>query len=205
MNMAQQVTVGETGRGLLEISQGGVIDAGTLVVGGLTRSPAAGEGNLNLLGSNSTLRVKSNLTIGSAAFGEAYLAGGALLQSGTQASWATAVIGDQYDSVGQMYGDGSDTAWQHNGTITVGNDGNGLLQITGGASVSSHGTRVGRGSGYWPGAGTFLIDGPGSRWVTGSLLVGDDGAGVVHVTGGALIDVVRTSSEIGFSLGWFSG
>jgi T5SS/PEP-CTERM-associated repeat protein len=85
-------------------------------------------------------------------------------------------------SMGSVSVDGSGSYWL-NDALNVADSGTGSLMITNAATVTSITGDVGVNSG---GSGTVTIDGAGSAWnIIGSLTVGDEGNAALTVSGGA--------------------
>ncbi|MBA3481453.1 MAG: hypothetical protein H0T51_06525 [Pirellulales bacterium] len=112
----------------------------------------------------------------------------------TQSIGPTSIIANRSGSVGNVFIQGDDTLWQHNGKIVVGNFGTGAAHVTDGGNVISSGLSVGEsiegGQGSL-GLGSVEIDEHGSRWTTPSLVIGDRGTGEVRVTNGGLLNVAN--------------
>jgi T5SS/PEP-CTERM-associated repeat protein len=72
--------------------------------------------------------------------------------------------------------DGSGSSW-NSSDLTVGNSGNGTLNITGGGAVSTYSADIGYESGA---TGVVAVDGPGSTWNSSyDLTVGRSGNGTL--------------------------
>jgi len=78
------------------------------------------------------------------------------------------------------------------GAMTIGERGNGTLNLTNGSTGSSSGLSV-IGSSNATGVGTANIDGAGTTWTTGTLNIGTVGTGTLNVSSGA--KVTSTSSN----------
>jgi T5SS/PEP-CTERM-associated repeat protein len=204
INLMQDILLSDRGRGLLEVTDGGLVDAMALTLAGPTfssSSPTA-EATMILDGVNTKARLKKTLTVGESGFAEVFLTGGALLQSATQSIGSQAIIANRMSSVGSVMLDGQSTAWQHNGPIIVGNMGTGSLHATGGANVTSSGAILGSVTeGPQQSLGSAVLEGAGTRWITSSLTIGDRGVGEMRVSDGALLDVTNTQQQLGTILG----
>ena len=202
INMQQDVLVGDGGRAKLEVTAGGIVDAARMTLAGpsFTSQPGS-EATMTLDGVGTKARVDQFITVGESGFAEAFITGGALLQSGTQTFGPQAIIANRAGSVGNVALDGQATAWQHGGPIIVGNMGTGSLHATGGANVSSSGAVLGDGSeGTVLGFGSAVLEGEGTRWITTNLTIGDRGVGEMRVSDGALLEVTN-QQQFGTVLG----
>jgi T5SS/PEP-CTERM-associated repeat protein len=203
INITQDVILSDGGRGLLEVTDGGLVDASVLTLAGPTFSPpSAGQATMILDGAGTKARIKQKVTIGDTAFAEVFMTNGAELQTGTQTPGQQAVIANRMSSVGSVMLDGQSTAWHHNGAIVVGAMGTGSLHATGGANVTSTGAILGSATeGPQQSLGSAVLEGEGTRWITGGLTIGDRGVGEMRVTDGALLDVTNTQQPLGTVLG----
>lgn len=78
--------------------------------------------------------------------------------------------------------DGAGSAWESTGTIAVGLNDIGLLDVRNGATVSSVGGIIGRDINVEGNAGVVRIDGAGSQWnMSGPLAIGAEGRGRLEV------------------------
>ena len=84
--------------------------------------------------------------------------------------------------------DGAGTKWTNNGTLNVGENGNGVMSVTGGGEVSN---AYGYYIGHWHGStGEVTVDGAGSALHNGrDLRVGYEGDGRLNITGGGTVTV----------------
>lgn len=120
------------------------------------------------------------------------------------------VIGDEATGVGTVNVTGeaanSATSWTTTNSTTVGRDGTGYLNITGGGNAYSGRGNIGSGA---TGVGTVLVEGSGSRWeintdgptTNGDLSVGFYGDGTLAITNGADVDVTGGLVFIGEQAG----
>ncbi|MCL1633223.1 autotransporter domain-containing protein [Luteimonas sp. SX5] len=82
----------------------------------------------------------------------------------------------------EIWVDGAGSAWESTGTIAVGLNDIGLLDVRNGATVSSVGGIIGRDINVEGNAGVVRIDGAGSQWnMSGPLAIGAEGRGRLEV------------------------
>ncbi|MGH8045056.1 MAG: hypothetical protein ACREOX_10620, partial [Stenotrophomonas sp.] len=104
-------------------------------------------------------------------------------------------IGDKAGAQGTVTVDaaGGAASWSNNGTLYVGNNGSGDLQIANGGVVTSTAGQVGMVAGS---EGNVEVDGAGSSWtiastaatpVPGNLNIGNAGSGELSITNGATV------------------
>lgn len=86
------------------------------------------------------------------------------------------------------------------GVLTVGNTGNGTLNIEAGSSVSSKNSYVGQASGS---SGVVTVSGPGSIWTTagGTVNIGTNGTGKITIKDGATLQNATGGYYLGFNPG----
>ncbi len=101
----------------------------------------------------------------------------------------TGIIGNQGNSVGAAVFDDFGVRWEIANSLTVGNLGQGFLDVfesaaiqVGGPLPSTAPTIIGEGS---TGQGIMRLDGVASRLTTGPLTVGDEGVGTLEATNSA--------------------
>ncbi len=116
--------------------------------------------------------------------------------SGSQVSNSSdGSIGDQSGSVGTVTVAGTGSTWTNSSNLTVGNIGQGTLNVEAGGQVSNAETgAIGRfGNGL--GVGTVTVTGTGSTWTNSSdLIVGVSGQGTLHVEAGGQVSNSSTGS-----------
>ncbi len=209
------MVIGSSGAGTVNVTGGGSLNAvGQNVTVG---SNAGSIGRLFLSGNSSRARVEQ-LVVGKDGIGIMHVSGGASISSSTSTSnivsdtgngfvdissggaWfsgnGSATIANQLNAVGRVDVRGFASRWTTNSLI-VGNRGNGALNITDAASVStSGGATIGSNS---SGSGTVSVDGVGSIWniFSGSLSVGRNGTGHMQITNGGRVQSL--DSTIGVS------
>jgi T5SS/PEP-CTERM-associated repeat protein len=197
------IYVGRGGNGRLEVTGGGQALGGFVRIGGDQQSnPQFSPQGVALIdGVGSKLRY-SNLSVGASSDGQLYVTGGGTILSGPTPATTLATIGSSTGSTGLAVVDGAGSLWQHSGDINVGQGGPGSLRVTGGGVVISTSGRVG---GEAQNAfGSVVIDGPGSRWSVGNLLLGNQSpasTGEVLVTNGGMLDQGGTSTQFRATVG----
>jgi T5SS/PEP-CTERM-associated repeat protein len=207
INVTQDIVVGENGRGLLKVTDGGAANAMTLTLAGpASTAGSSSQATLILDGEGTKARLGKTIVVGESGFAEASVTGGALLQSATQSIGSQAILGNRPGAVGTMVLSGPATAWQHGGPIHIGNLGTGSLHVRDGAAVSSAGASLGIASeGSRQSFGSATLEGEGTRWITTGLTIGDRGVGEVRVFDGALLDVTNQQQQLATSLGKLPG
>lgn len=115
-----------------------------------------------------------------------------------------AIIGSASGARGRIVVEGPGSSLKVGQNLRVGNNGDGSLKVTGGASLISAQSFIGAGRGS---IGDVEISGTGSSWTnTGDLNVGDRGTGSLRILDGARVDVGAgvimigsgsTSSQVG--------
>jgi len=97
-------------------------------------------------------------------------------------------IGSIAGSGSGVFVSGSDTRWDNIGNTVVGNLGKAVLEVRGGAHMSTATATLGAAAGN---TGRVTVDGAGSTWaVAGALAVGGAGYGRLEVSGGGLVSAV---------------
>ena len=164
------------GSGTLTIDRG-VLTSGYSVMG----SVAGQSGTANLSGSSSAWNTQTSqpLYVGYGGTGTVNLNAGAQMNVGLFVQ-----LGAGAGSSGSISVAGSGSALTAASTVRVGSSGDGVLNVSSGATVTSTGADLG----YYSGStGTATLDGSGANWNTGtgSMTVGFYGQGTLNVRGGA--------------------
>ena len=197
MTISQTAAIGEVGVGELHVSDGGLFDAGVLTIGGVSGNGTMASGMVGVAGPGAKVVARNRLVVGELGVGELHVADGALMQSGTSTSQIQAIIANSVGSLGTATVTGAATAWEHGGTLTVGNGGVGSLLVADGATMTSGPATVGGGlESNMAGIGTVVVDGPGSRWATSALTIGGRGTGEVRIINGGVLDAAAAKTEI---------
>ena len=161
------------GSGTLNISNGGTVTTGGgyIYIG----SESGSTGIVTVSGSGSTWANSGSLDVGNVGNGKLSITNGGSVSNND------CYIANNAGSTGTVTLDGAGSKWT-TGSLDVGSFGNGKLSITNGGSVSNNDCYIANNAGS---TGTVTLDGASSTWATsGSLYVGNSGAGTVTQTGG---------------------
>ena len=145
---------------------------------------AEGTGQVTIDGEGTEWTCDDKLYIGYYGNGTLAITGGALVGADRDS-----YIGCYTGSTGDVTVDGVGSMWNSNYNIIVGDEGDGMLTITGGGAVSNYSCYIGDNAGS---TGQVTVDGAGSTWTNSSyLIVGDNGSGTLTITnGGAVLSSV---------------
>lgn len=195
---------GETGE--LEILNGGAVWCDSASIGAaLTGDP---NGRVLVHGQGSRLAVSTVLAVGGVYVVSPYDPSGAgrlTVSGGAQVTSAEGQIGTYEQSSGTVVVD--DANWNVSGTLFVGREGEGRLEVRNGGQVTAFNALVGWGSGGDPN-GTAVVDGSGSGLAVNGLLAVGGGAygspfpllgtgkGLLSISNGA--QVVSGEGQVGF-------
>lgn len=169
--------VGTTGTGVLNIVTGGVVTTFEATLGQF----ATGVGTVNVTGPAATLTTLSNFYIGALGTGALNITGGGVVTS-SQGS----TLGDLVGGTGTVSISGTGSVW-NGGDTTVGGFGAGTLSISNGGVFNGDSVILGSSTGS---VGTVNVSGVGSQFnMTGTLGIGDAGDGTFNVTDGATLSV----------------
>ncbi len=177
-----KLSVGEAGKGTLNVLDGGRVSSDTGIVG----SRAGSEGTVTVDGANSRWEVTGELRVGDIGKGELTIFDRA------QVSSSSGVVGSAPKSVGDVLVNNlgrppgmAAAQWKIGGDLTVGSSGEGTLIIQDGGVVMSNSGHVGA---FAEGSGTVIVSGKDSNWtVAGDLRVGDRGNGTLTIGEGASV------------------
>ncbi len=165
------------------VSNGGNLTASSFV--DIADFSPLGSGNLTVTGSGSRLSTGETI-VGNQGTGQFKLLAGAT------ASGGGVIIGEAAGSSGTVVIDGSGSLWT-TGFVEVGGFGAGTLQISNGAVVNSNSVVSAASSGGGAATASVTVDGAGSKWTTGNLLLGDSGVGNATISnGGSIVTTVVT-------------
>lgn len=185
--MKNDLSVGEQGEGMLNISNKGKVTNAYGTIGNY----ASGTGTVTINGQESSWKSTNDLLVGKAGTGNLSVIEGGSVESDS------GYIGFGTTGQGEVSIDGEGSRWDNSSALHVGYDGKGILHITSGGVVTSTDGFVGENSGVaeTPG-GTVNLNGDGSAWqMSGDLTVGKSGAGVVNITAGSSVD--NTGATLG--------
>ncbi len=184
--------VGRKGNGTLKITNGGSVFSNDGFVSGISFDGVINDniGTATVDGDNSKWVNDNYLYIGFEGIGTLNI-----INNGTVTS-QNGILGVDSGSKGVVNVDGHNSTWTCNGTLSVGNgSGSGVLNITGGGTVSNSYGSIGS---YSAATGTVTVSGANSKWTTGNALtVGDSGSGTLNVSCGGTI--ISWEGYVGFS------
>ncbi len=180
---------GYSGTGTMSISNGITVESYNGYIGHISGS----TGEVTVDGSGSTWTINGDrLWVGRYGNGTLNITDGGMVSNN---SWG--IIGGLSGSTGEVNVDGTNSTWTNSGSLTVGHEGNGTLNITGGGTVSNSWSGIGTRFG---GTGIVTVDGSGSTWTNSNELgVGGEGDGTLNITGGGAV-----SNSLGY-IGYDSG
>ena len=180
-NNSETLYVGCDTHGSLSITRGAVVSSDSGSIGSYpdsTYSPYSGTVTVDGAGSMWTNSSELKISNGTLSIKDA-----------ASVSCKYGYIGCSTTSTGKAIVDGDGSTWVSDGII-VGWKGNGILRISGGASVSDSIVAT---IGYVSGStGEVTVDGTGSTWTSNALYVGCNGSGSLDITDGGLVSVAET-------------
>jgi len=176
-----EIAVGKSGTGALRIENGGILSTDKAYLAAFQE----GTGSATVTGANSNFDTKQ-LSVGLFGAGTLAIANGGRLSSDIEA-----YIGDVTGSTGMVTVDGAASKWTNGGSLTVGHQGVGSLDVSSGGVVQSVNGYVGLQAGS---SGSVTVAGAQSDWdISGVLHIGSVGTGMVTVSDGGEL---RANSEI---------
>lgn len=214
-----ELRVGETGLGALEISGGGTVSSRNAYVG----HEASSSGKITLMGSGARWTNIGQTMIGRNGVGELVISGGAIATVNPVNSYTNTVtsIGRYDGSSGKVIVTGAGSRWDHSyGVLYVASEGDGELVISNGGVVTSNEGAIGY-SMASDSTGRVTVTGVGSRWditlggyyinpvlriggaATGHLTISD--GGVVTASSGAIGGYGSTVTVTGAGSQWLHG
>jgi T5SS/PEP-CTERM-associated repeat protein/autotransporter-associated beta strand protein len=176
---SSEIYVGYIGTGTLLITGGGAVSDEEGYLGNL----AGSSGMVTVSGSGlaSTWTNGYELEIGNAGTGTLLIDGGG---SVTVGSYGYATIGAAAGASGSVTVTGSGSAFTvTNGTLNIGDGGNGTLQIAAAGAVSDEYGYLGVSGG----SGTVTVTGSGSTWTNALVYIGDSGTGTLQISNGGVV------------------
>jgi outer membrane autotransporter protein len=178
------LTVGTSGDGVLNISNGGFVYSAEAHIARYNGS----TGVVTVSGKDSTWINIESLFVGESGEGTLIITDGGAVSNGK------GTIGQWWGSTGMAVVSGKDSTWTNNGTLSVGYGGTGTLIIADGGTVSNTTAYIGY---SYDTIGRVMVDGDGSTWInSGSLYVGTYGDGYLIITDGG--KVISTSGVIAY-------
>ncbi|WP_072377072.1 autotransporter domain-containing protein [Hyphomicrobium sp. NDB2Meth4] len=178
---AEGITVGDSGTGILSISNGGSVSTPYSIYFGFGAG-SSGSASVTTLGTLDS----TTLQVGVSGTGTLTIASGGVVTTSAQIGLGDgiATIGVEAGSSGMVSVTGTGSEW-NNVDMTVGASGTGSLSITDGGVVNTSDTGiVGQNAGS---SGTVTVTGAGSQWSAGATIIGDNGSGTVSVTDGGIV------------------
>ncbi|MBS0411997.1 MAG: autotransporter-associated beta strand repeat-containing protein, partial [Proteobacteria bacterium] len=180
-NAACGIQVGNSGTGAVTISNGGELDTlGSSFIGG----GAGTSSSVTVTGTGSKW-VFSGLLVGTVGNGTVNVTSGGLV---TQSGCSTVTVGSGFNSVSAVNVGGSGSHWANGGCgFDLGTDGNGSLNVTGGAVVDGVGSLI-LGKDFNTSKGAITVSGVGSKLTSNAdVEVGEAGVGTLTISGGAVL------------------
>lgn len=173
------LTVGNSGTGVLTVSGGGIASN---AIGYLGYS-AGGIGTATVNGTGSSWTNSAELRVGSSGSGTLNV------QNGGSVGSVNGYIAYGTGSNGTATVDGTGSDWTITGNIGVGRAGTGALTISNGGTVNNTTISIATLAGS---VGTATVDGIGSQWITSdNAFIGSFGTGTLNVqNGGSISNVV---------------
>jgi len=189
------VLVGGYGTGTLGIANGGSVVGNVGIMG----QYAGSDGTVTVDGAGSSWGDNADMfMVGMEGKATLDITGGGGVTSGGAAIGSVG-IGYFPGSAGTVTVNGPGSTWTVTSSMIVGMEGVAKLNIGNGGVVTSGGVPA-EGSGVGValgGQGTVTVDGAGSSWTTGDLVVGSQGTGAVKVVNGG--GVIGGGGGLGFS------
>ena len=176
--------VASQGTGSLTLQNGATgTMAGQLVVGG----SAGSNGTVTI--DDSELQAEGGVVIGYGGTGTLTVQNGASLKTGDDGTGLSAVIGLQNTGNGTVNVQGG--SWQAGGSVEIGSDGTGTLNVSQAGTVQSEDATIGKDAGS---SGSVNVAGVGSQWsVSGDVTVGSFGSGSLAISGGGTVTDVNAT------------
>ncbi|MCP4376470.1 MAG: PEP-CTERM sorting domain-containing protein [bacterium] len=174
--------------GTLEITNGGAVSNTFCNIGNSSNS----TGVVRVSGDGSTWTNSGDLYIGRSGNGIVEITDGGAVSN------ADSYIGyNSYSSTGEVTVSGVGSTWTSSGSLRVGYENDGTLEITDGGVVSSASGYIGYGS---RSTGLVTVDGESSTWTdSGTLYVGRFGGATLNITNGGAVS--NTYGYIGYGSG----
>jgi T5SS/PEP-CTERM-associated repeat protein len=179
LNFHGQINIGENGTGIFAVQGGASFTAFAINVG----DKGGSTGTLNIDGAGSHLEIQHDFNIGESGSGALNVTNTASLHTD-----ADATLADLTGSSGAAVIDAS-AVWSIGGDLSVGHQGIGGLQISGGSIVSAQNVTLGEIAGS---GGTITLagkdaHGPSTLQVNGTLTIGNAGHGELDIATGATL------------------
>ena len=183
---AGDITVAESGVGILEIRGGGRVENEFAVIG---HDPGA-RGEVTVDGPGSVWVNSADLNVGDSGSGTLVISNGGHVRDAD-----AAVPG--WNASGYVAVDGPGSTWTHSGSLSIGSIGGGNVVVTAGGRVDNADATM---SGSLLTSAHVTVDGEGSTWINrGDLTVGTLGAATLTVSNGGLVRVDGTLTTNSYS------
>ncbi len=176
-----------------------VLEGSDVTANGLSVAEGGGSGTINVNGIGSSLGISSTLNVGKSGLGMLNIEAGAqVLVSGVFSS----NIGTDPGSAGTVTVTGAGSTWD-SGLLTIGNNGQGTLNVEAGGQVNTTNGNIGNRNGA---VGMVTVTGSGSTWTSGRIDVGLGSIGAAQGTltvdaGGQVITNSFFSGQFANSIG----
>jgi len=169
------LTVGYTGTGTLNVTNGGRVVSATGTIG----LDTGGVGLALVTGAGSAWQNSGRITVGLSGTGTLRI------ENGAQVSSNDGIVGGSAQGNAVITGPGS--SWTNTAQLNVGSFGAGTLRIENGASVTSNQGYIGANA-----DGTATVTGAGSNWLISdfSLTVGNQGNGTLTIENGGRVQAL---------------
>ncbi|MGY4320350.1 autotransporter outer membrane beta-barrel domain-containing protein [Bradyrhizobium sp. JR3.5] len=179
--VGKDLKVGYTGRGALNVQNGGAVSNVSTFIG----SNVGSNGSVTVNGAGSSLSSAAFIYVGYSGTGTLDIQNGGTVNTAPGVTRGIAGIGYYAGSNGTVTIDGAGSSWTHGGVLDVGGGGTGTLTIQNGATASMLGSAVGFAAGS---NGAVTVTGSGSSWSNSFvLLVGDAGTGSLTIQNGGSV------------------
>ncbi|WP_162224956.1 autotransporter domain-containing protein [Neptunomonas antarctica] len=189
---ARDLSVGFSGNGTLDITNGGAVSN---TFGFIGRNSGSSISSVTVDGVGSSWTNSGNLSVGHSGDGTLNVSDGGTVSNNR------GFIGFGLGSTSRATVDGAGSSWTNSDSLYVGDSGNGTLEITNGGAVSNTVGYIGH---KLDGISSATVDGADSTWANSDrLYVGDVGEGTLDITNGGAVS--NTVGYIGYntvSKGW---
>lgn len=187
--VGNQVLIGNSGTGSLQIASGGSVNDAFGIIG----NNIGGAGSATVDGLGSQWNNTGYLAVGAAGNGSLTISNGGVVIDG-----AGGFVGSAVGSTGSVAITGTNSTWANAGAIMVGNSGTGTVTVSNGGILGSDGGTVGNFAGS---SGSVTVTGANSVWHGGSghVNLGEYGTGSMVVSNGGRV------SNANAVLGQFAG
>ncbi|WP_198031778.1 autotransporter domain-containing protein [Bradyrhizobium sp. Ec3.3] len=185
------LSIGRLGSGTLQVLSGGSVSAANAYLGDLGSNSS---GSLTVSGAGSSFTTSGGMVVGNTGTGSLTIANGGQV---TNNGFIGAVVGGIANGTASV--DGASSSWSIPGNFIIGDQAQGSLSISNGATVTASNTVLGFQSG---GVGGLTVSGAGSSLTTGSLTIGYgggvNGLNYVAIGNGGSVTVTSDVVNLGF-------